>query len=208
MKIVPIITWIPCRPVEAQKALPYTPSLIEKAASEYSKYCNEVKITANTTVKNVPIRAPLLSPAIKAWCPYVTKAPEDNNNKVFNNGIEKGSNGVIPIGGQLPPISIVGAKLEWKNAQNTLKKAKTSVSKKKANPIIKPLLTSFVWHPKSVLSIITSLNQRVIPEAVKMKPKLNTKPPLLNPCKYITAPIVSDNNEKLTKIGHGEGSTK
>jgi hypothetical protein len=38
--------------------------------------------------------------------------PEDNNKIVFNNGIAKGSNGVIPCGGQTPPISIVGDKLE------------------------------------------------------------------------------------------------
>jgi hypothetical protein len=40
------------------------------------------------------------------------KAPLLNNKKVFNRGIAKGSNGVIPIGGQLPPISIAGDKLE------------------------------------------------------------------------------------------------
>jgi hypothetical protein len=38
--------------------------------------------------------------------------PEDNNKIVFNNGIAKGSKGVIPCGGQTPPISIVGDKLE------------------------------------------------------------------------------------------------
>lgn len=45
------------------------------------------------------------------------KAPLDNNQIVFNNGIDKGSNGVIPIGGQDPPISIAGERLEWKKAQ-------------------------------------------------------------------------------------------
>ena len=42
------------------------------------------------------------------------KAPLDNNKKVFNKGIANGSKGVIPIGGQAPPISIAGDKLEWK----------------------------------------------------------------------------------------------
>jgi len=44
----------------------------------------------------------------------VIKAPLDNNIIVFNKGIANGSKGVIPIGGQELPSSIVGAKLEWK----------------------------------------------------------------------------------------------
>jgi len=40
------------------------------------------------------------------------KAPLDNSKIVFNKGIEKGSNTSIPIGGHVPPNSIVGAKLE------------------------------------------------------------------------------------------------
>jgi hypothetical protein len=42
------------------------------------------------------------------------KAPLDNNKKVFNKGIANGSKAVIPCGGQIPPISILGDKLEWK----------------------------------------------------------------------------------------------
>lgn len=79
-------------------------------------------------VNITPSIAPFLFPAIKAWCPYVINAPLDNNKKVLSNGIAKGSNGVIPKGGQVPPISIAGDKLEWKKAQNTDKKAKISCS--------------------------------------------------------------------------------
>jgi hypothetical protein len=57
---------------------------------------------------------------------------------VFNNGIAKGSNGVIPCGGHTPPISIVGDKLEWKKAQKTLKKANTSLIINNTTPIVKP----------------------------------------------------------------------
>ena len=64
----------PCNPVEAQKADPYTPSLIVKPASEYSKYCKAVNITANIIVKITPSIAAFLFPAIKAWCPKVIKA--------------------------------------------------------------------------------------------------------------------------------------
>ena len=59
-----------------------------------------------------------------------------------------------------------------------------------------------------VPSVIISLNQSIIPKTVKVKPKLINCPPWLKPCIYITAPKVKLNNEKLTKIGHGEGSTK
>jgi hypothetical protein len=39
-------------------------------------------------------------------------APLESNKIVFNKGIAKGSNASIPIGGHVPPISIVGARLE------------------------------------------------------------------------------------------------
>ena len=48
----------------------------------------------------------------------------------------------------MPPISTAGDKLEWKKAQNTLKKANTSLTINKIKPIIKPFCTSVVWHPK------------------------------------------------------------
>jgi hypothetical protein len=39
-------------------------------------------------------------------------SPLDNNNKVLIKGIANASKGVIPIGGQHPPISSAGDKLE------------------------------------------------------------------------------------------------
>ena len=68
-------------------------------------------------------------------------APLLSNNTVFNKGTAKGSNATIPIGGHVVPMEISGAKLEWKNAQKTLKKAKTSLTTKSTKPIVKPLLT-------------------------------------------------------------------
>jgi hypothetical protein len=56
--------------------------------------------------------------------------------------------------------------------------------------------------------VIISLNQRIVPKTVKVNPKLSKSPPYVKPCIYITAPKVKFNNEKLTNIGHGEGSTK
>jgi hypothetical protein len=66
------------------------------------------------------------------------KAPLESNKIVFNKGIAKGSKASIPTGGQVPPISIVGAKLEWKKLQNTLKKAITSEITNKINPKLNP----------------------------------------------------------------------
>jgi hypothetical protein len=40
------------------------------------------------------------------------QTPLDNNKKVLSKGIAKGSKGEIPKGGQIPPISIAGDKLE------------------------------------------------------------------------------------------------
>jgi hypothetical protein len=46
--------------------------------------------------------------------------------RVFNKGIALGSNTSIPFGGQILPISIVGAKLAAKKAQKKAKKNITS----------------------------------------------------------------------------------
>ena len=71
-------------------------------------------------------------------------APLETNSIVLSKGIANGSKAVIPCGGQTPPISIAGDKLEWKKAQNTLKKANTSLTINKSTPIVKPLCTCFV----------------------------------------------------------------
>ena len=100
-----------------------------------------MKISAKIIVNKPPIIAFFLSPLIKAWCPYVIVEPLLNNKKVFNNGIPKADNASIPCGGHTPPISILGLKLEWKNAQNTEKNANTSLTINKINPIVNHFCT-------------------------------------------------------------------
>ena len=39
--------------------------------------------------------------------------PEASRTAVFKRGTSKGSRVVIPVGGQQPPSSGVGARLEW-----------------------------------------------------------------------------------------------
>ena len=46
--------------------------------------------------------------------------------RVFKKGISHGLKTWIPLGGHIDPISTVGAKLLWKNAQKNAKKNKTS----------------------------------------------------------------------------------
>jgi len=43
-----------------------------------------------------------------ARCAQVMVTPEDNKIIVFNKGSPQGSNEIIPLGGQIPPISIDG----------------------------------------------------------------------------------------------------
>jgi hypothetical protein len=57
---------------------------------------------------------------------------------VFNKGIALASNDSIPLGGQIVPISIVGAKEAAKNAQKKAKKNITSETINKIIPYRKP----------------------------------------------------------------------
>lgn len=60
---------------------------------------------------------------------------------VLRRGTEKGFNGVIPMGGQVHPISGVGARLAWKNAQKKPKKKQISEIINRTIPIRSPEVT-------------------------------------------------------------------
>lgn len=47
------------------------------------------------------------------WWAQVTVTPEASRTAVLRSGTSKGSKAVMPVGGQWPPSSGVGAKLEW-----------------------------------------------------------------------------------------------
>lgn len=55
----------------------------------------------------------LRSPSMRLWWAQVIETPEARRTEVFSNGTSKGFRGVIPVGGQHPPSSGVGARLEW-----------------------------------------------------------------------------------------------
>lgn len=68
--------------------------------------------TANTKVKSNPVIASRRYPPNTAACDQVRDAPEVKSIAVFNNGINQGLITSIPLGGQTPPMSATGFKLE------------------------------------------------------------------------------------------------
>ena len=61
---------------------------------------------------------------MSVWWAQVTLIPEEIKITVFNKGTWNGLNTLIPKGGQIDPISTLGDKLLWKNAQKKLTKKK------------------------------------------------------------------------------------
>lgn len=59
---------------------------------------------------------------------------------------------MIPLGGQIIPNSIVGAKLLWKKAQKNLMKKNTSEVMKRIIPHRNPMVTGYVCNPRKVPS--------------------------------------------------------
>lgn len=54
----------------------------------------------------------LRSPSMMLWWAQVTVTPEARRTAVLSRGTSNGSRVVIPVGGQQPPSSGVGARLE------------------------------------------------------------------------------------------------
>lgn len=52
-------------------------------------------------------------PSIRLWWAHVIDTPDASNTDVFRSGTSRGLRGVIPVGGQHPPRSCVGTRLEW-----------------------------------------------------------------------------------------------
>ena len=53
------------------------------------------------------------SPSIMLWWAQVTVTPDARSTAVLSRGTSKGSSVVMPAGGQMPPISGLGTRLEW-----------------------------------------------------------------------------------------------
>lgn len=78
---------------------------------------------------------------MRLWWAHVTVTPDDKRMIVFNRGTWNGLNGVMPVGGHVRPISMLGARLLWKKAQKKEKKNRTSEVIKRIIPHRSPLLT-------------------------------------------------------------------
>lgn len=53
------------------------------------------------------------SPSMMLWWAHVTVTPDAKRTAVLRRGTSKGSRVVMPVGGQQPPNSGVGARLAW-----------------------------------------------------------------------------------------------
>lgn len=51
-------------------------------------------------------------PSIRLWWAHVIDTPDARKTDVFRSGTSRELRGVIPVGGQQPPRSWVGARLE------------------------------------------------------------------------------------------------
>ena len=85
--------------------------------------------------------------SINEWCAHVIVIPEHNRIIVFNNGICIGLNVITPLGGHIIPISMVGERLLWKNAQKNDTKNNTSEIINKIIPNFNPCTTFRVCLP-------------------------------------------------------------
>lgn len=112
----------------------------------------------------------------------VTASPETINNPVFNKGYSATVIIVKPNGGQTPPIKIDGLADEWKKAQKNPKKSIISEAINSKNPLFKPNLTTCVWCPKKVPSLIIAVNQKKAAIINIKIPKRNNQPPYIILC--------------------------
>lgn len=75
--------------------------------------CRAVKYRPRATVSSRAWVASFRVPSIIEWWAQVTVTPEARRTAVLRRGTSNGFNGLIPLGGQEPPSSGVGARLEW-----------------------------------------------------------------------------------------------
>lgn len=100
----------------------------------------------------------------------MTVTPELRRTAVFRSGTEKASMGCTPGGGQAQPISGVGARLLWKNAQKNAKKNITSDAMNSSMPKRRPDLTCEVCIPITVASRVTSRHHWYMEAMVRITP--------------------------------------
>jgi len=144
--------------------------------------------------------------SINLWWAHVTVIPDVSKITVFNSGIWNGLKGVIPIGGQFIPSSILGDSLLWKNLQKKDTKKKISEIINKIIPHFNPLITHIVWRPWKVPSREISRHHWYIVSKVIINPKINKF--ILNWCNHFTSPETNVKVLIAPVRGQGLKSTK
>jgi len=97
-----------------------------KGASKYSQACRAVKYIPRATVRPRAWMASVRFFSMILWWAQVIVTPEERSTAVLRSGTRNGFSGFIPVGGQVTPISTLGASLLWKKAQKKAKKKQTS----------------------------------------------------------------------------------
>ena len=106
-KIVPIKTCKPWKPVTMKNILPQRESLKLNLQSIYSSNCKNEKYIPKKIVITIPCTPPSQFPFKTEWCPQVKEIPLLISTIVFSKGTENADKGVIFMGGQDPPVSIL-----------------------------------------------------------------------------------------------------
>lgn len=116
-------------------------SLILNDALMYSNPCIRVKIRPRIIQPIVLATDSFIHLEIINPWDKVKRTPLLNKRMVFNKGTPRTARGVNPLGGQIPPNSIVGDKENSKNLQKKEKKNNTSETINRINPFFIPTVT-------------------------------------------------------------------
>lgn len=133
-------------------------------------------------------------------------SPEDSRINVFNRGIWRGLNGMIPLGGQFIPNSTVGDSLEWKNPQKNEMKKNTSDVINRIIPHRSPIVTINVCIPCRVLSRTMSRHHWYMISLIDNSPIIRRFTE--NAWNHLINPIIVDIALNAPRIGHGLTSTR
>ena len=136
----------------------------------------------------------------------MTVTPEASRTAVLRRGTWKGLRVSIPVGGQCPPSSGVGARLLWKKAQKKAKKNRTSEVMKRIIPQRRPRPTGRVWWPWKVASRDTSRHHWYMVISIIISPN-RTSMGLLK-WNQTTRPTVVKRAPAAPVRGHGLWSTR
>jgi len=145
---------------------------------------------------------------LTARCAHVTENPENIRTNVLNSGNSQTGIVCTPTGGNIDPVSLVGHKAAWKNAQKNPKNNINSDAINNKNPKRNPKRTGFVWYPDSVASSTTSLSHWKTQILTHTNPQIITYPPYFTPCIKKAKPDAKKNAENATNIGQGLRATK